>query len=337
MGGVQSQYAPSSYIGLWTRLAGFQRAQLTRALERRAVAQGTLMRSTIHIVSARLLAARSGHPAGQPEVVARRDPSADPRAQDRGSRRTGSRAAGRRPTPAERARGGGSGWTPPPRGTVWAVGSTCCASTPSGTWERRSADLYGLAEAWLGGSSTVSVVDGLELIVRRYLRRVRPGGAQGYRELGGHLDHHTHAGAGADASAPVPLAKRGGELPRPALQSAAPRRRRAGARAIPAHVGYHTARERAPDADPAREIPAEGLRPRRPALRPDVPRRRAGVAGTWRHEGGRVRVDPFEPLPRAARREARRRGEAAGRLARLILQKSRRPSESGPAASGQVS
>src|SRR4249919_1095193 len=53
MGCVQSQYAPSSYIGLWTRLAGFQRSQLTRALERRAVVQGTLMRSTIHIVSAR--------------------------------------------------------------------------------------------------------------------------------------------------------------------------------------------------------------------------------------------------------------------------------------------
>jgi hypothetical protein len=27
------------------------------------------------------------------------------------------------------------------------------------------------------------------------------------------------------------------------------------------------------------------------------------VAGTWKHEGGRVVVSPFEPLPRAARRE----------------------------------
>jgi hypothetical protein len=27
------------------------------------------------------------------------------------------------------------------------------------------------------------------------------------------------------------------------------------------------------------------------------------VAGTWREERGRVRIGPFEPLPRAARRD----------------------------------
>ena len=52
MGGVQSQYAPSSYIGLWTRLERFERSQLTRALERRTIVQGTLMRGTIHLVTA---------------------------------------------------------------------------------------------------------------------------------------------------------------------------------------------------------------------------------------------------------------------------------------------
>ena len=51
IGGIQAQYAPSMYIGLWSRLAGFERDQLTRALERRTVVQGTLMRSTIHLVS----------------------------------------------------------------------------------------------------------------------------------------------------------------------------------------------------------------------------------------------------------------------------------------------
>jgi hypothetical protein len=40
------------YIGLWSRLAGFRRDQLTRALERRSVVQATLMRVTIHLVSA---------------------------------------------------------------------------------------------------------------------------------------------------------------------------------------------------------------------------------------------------------------------------------------------
>src|SRR5205814_3349325 len=51
--GLQSQYAPSGYVGLWTRLEDFAREDLTRALERRSVVQGTLMRTTIHLVSAR--------------------------------------------------------------------------------------------------------------------------------------------------------------------------------------------------------------------------------------------------------------------------------------------
>src|SRR5256885_2592767 len=53
VGGLQAQYAPSMYIGLWSRLDGFERDDLTRALERRTVVQGTLMRSTIHLASAR--------------------------------------------------------------------------------------------------------------------------------------------------------------------------------------------------------------------------------------------------------------------------------------------
>jgi hypothetical protein len=38
------------------------------------------------------------------------------------------------------------------------------------------------------------------------------------------------------------------------------------------------------------------------------------VAGTWKHEDGRIRVDPYEPLPAAARREVE---EEAERLAAL--------------------
>src|SRR5438105_1608415 len=52
MGGLQAQYAPSMYIGLWTRLEQFSRADLDHALVRRNVVQATLMRSTIHMVSA---------------------------------------------------------------------------------------------------------------------------------------------------------------------------------------------------------------------------------------------------------------------------------------------
>src|SRR3954471_20577881 len=51
MGGLQAQYAPSMYVGLWTRMERFSRADLDHVLERRAVVQGTLLRSTIHLVS----------------------------------------------------------------------------------------------------------------------------------------------------------------------------------------------------------------------------------------------------------------------------------------------
>ena len=53
IGGIQAQYAPSMYIGLWTRLDGLERGQLTRALERGTVVQGSMMRATIHLVSRR--------------------------------------------------------------------------------------------------------------------------------------------------------------------------------------------------------------------------------------------------------------------------------------------
>ena len=50
--GLQTQYAPSAYIALWSRLHRFRREALTRALEQRRVVQATLMRVTIHMVSA---------------------------------------------------------------------------------------------------------------------------------------------------------------------------------------------------------------------------------------------------------------------------------------------
>src|SRR5436305_8378804 len=52
VGGLQTQNAPQGYISLWSRLEGFARDDLTRSLEARSLVQGTLMRSTIHTVTA---------------------------------------------------------------------------------------------------------------------------------------------------------------------------------------------------------------------------------------------------------------------------------------------
>jgi Winged helix DNA-binding domain len=50
--GLQTQYAPSGYIGLWSRLAGFRREMLTEALLAGRIVQAWMMRCTIHMVAA---------------------------------------------------------------------------------------------------------------------------------------------------------------------------------------------------------------------------------------------------------------------------------------------
>src|SRR5215213_9103370 len=51
--GLQSQAPNPPYIGLWTRLAGFRHEELSRLIVVREVVRIALMRSTIHLVSAR--------------------------------------------------------------------------------------------------------------------------------------------------------------------------------------------------------------------------------------------------------------------------------------------
>src|SRR5438093_12896918 len=50
---LQGQWAPSPYVALWSRLSGFERGQLTRAIDRGEIVKATLMRATLHLVSAR--------------------------------------------------------------------------------------------------------------------------------------------------------------------------------------------------------------------------------------------------------------------------------------------
>jgi hypothetical protein len=53
LGCLQGQWAPSPYVALWSRLSGFQRARLTRPIDRGEIVKATLMRATLHLVSAR--------------------------------------------------------------------------------------------------------------------------------------------------------------------------------------------------------------------------------------------------------------------------------------------
>jgi hypothetical protein len=51
--GLQAQWAPAPYVGIWTRAADFRRSQLERALLRGDVLRPTVMRGTLHLVSKR--------------------------------------------------------------------------------------------------------------------------------------------------------------------------------------------------------------------------------------------------------------------------------------------
>jgi len=50
---IQAQWPQSPYIGLWTRLTGFNKEQLTRALAQHRVVKTQLFRITLHMTSAR--------------------------------------------------------------------------------------------------------------------------------------------------------------------------------------------------------------------------------------------------------------------------------------------
>ena len=77
---LQAQYSPSPYIALWSRVSGFRKEQLTRALEQRRVVKSSLFRVTLHITSARdfpkfvavwLAGARTAFPRVPPAEIER--------------------------------------------------------------------------------------------------------------------------------------------------------------------------------------------------------------------------------------------------------------------------
>jgi Winged helix DNA-binding domain len=57
LAGMQAQHSPSPYIGLWSRLEGFEREHLERAVLDDRVIKATLNRGTLHLVTAERLPA----------------------------------------------------------------------------------------------------------------------------------------------------------------------------------------------------------------------------------------------------------------------------------------
>lgn len=167
--GLQTQYAPSGYVGLWTRLTGFERDALTSALEDRSVVQATLMRVTIHVVSAgEYWAYAAGVRRARRNSVLR----APNRTSDEGQmieaadRMRAALADG--PRTVKELGGLATGFV----GTL-GLWVDLVRVPPSGTWARRRADRLALADDWLPPRD-VPEEDGLEHLVRAYLRGFGP-------------------------------------------------------------------------------------------------------------------------------------------------------------------
>ena len=276
IGGIQAQYAPSMYIGLWSRLAGFDRDQLTRALERRTVVQGTLMRSTIHLVSREdywpiAVAIRESRRAAWLRYHKGKPTEAEVKKVARLLRKRMQEGASARKELIEGidtpAFNGAQQWLDIVR------------VPPSGTWERRRADKYGLAEEWIG-SVEVTPAEGRELLVRRYLQGFGPGAPKEIGDWAGlpprevnELLETLELRRFRDESGGLLV-----DLPRLAI---APEDAHAPARFLP-DLGRHPAGPRAPDPDSAGEAPAEGVQHKDAAVDGDLHRRRPG--------GGRLEV-----------------------------------------------
>lgn len=293
IGCLQNQYAPSGYVGLWTRIAGFERDALTRALERRALVQATLMRNTIHVVS------RADY---WPLVIAvRTERMAWSRSVQRTDGRAVRRAAGRlrrflADGPRRQKEIADAGLWVPGVG-IWL---DLVRVPPSGTWERRRADLFGLAEDWVGPEPELGEEEAREHLVRRYLGAFGPAPQ---RDIANWAGMSVRALAGALERLPLRRFRdeAGRELvdvPRAPLPPAA----------APAPVRFLPTWDATVLAHARRTgILAEEHRKRIFNVRNPQSERTflvdGRVAGAWRYDSGRITLEPFGRLPRAARAE----------------------------------
>jgi hypothetical protein len=171
IGGIQAQYAPSSYVRLWTNLRRFAMADLDWLLEQRKVVQGTLMRSTIHLVSTRdYWPIAEGIGPSRQEWWHHTWGKEFSRANiDRIAARLDKELTGKVWQRKEL-----DGLMRSHSTTVWSGAWVALIRVPpSGTWRRRRADLFQRAAEWIGPSDS-DEQRGLELLLRRYLRGFGP-------------------------------------------------------------------------------------------------------------------------------------------------------------------
>jgi hypothetical protein len=304
VGGSQAQYAPSAYVGVWSRLDGFERDQLTRALQRRTVVVGTLMRVTIHLVSARdYWPFAEGVREARRRIMVKNTPYSE-RDLVAGAKRVRSAIAGTTMTTAEMRKLLGE------KGGHISAGYwiDLMRVPPSSTWERRKADIHTLAEEWLEPLA-VDPDDAVDRLVRSYLRGFGPAPARDIASWAG-----------------LPVRAIGPSLSRLELRRF---------RSEEGDELVDLPRTPLPDPDtpaPVRFLPTWDantlVHARRTGVLPEEYRPRlfdtknprslstflvdGAIAGSWIYDNGRIELDPFVKLDRATLREL---NEEAERLA----------------------
>jgi hypothetical protein len=165
---LQAQYSPSPYLALWSRLEGFKKEQLTRALEQKRVVRSSLFRITLHITSARdypyfaavwLRAAQASTPRLDNDKVA-------------GASRAVTALATKRPITIEELEDLGSDAMGAFRWRARAL-APLLHIPPSGTWRFFGPPQLRSLKAWLGVDLPTGE-DGAERLVRRYLAAFGP-------------------------------------------------------------------------------------------------------------------------------------------------------------------
>jgi winged helix DNA-binding protein len=301
--GIQAQYAPSMYFGLWSRLHGFEPRSLTRALEQRSVVQGTLMRVTIHLVSPgdyRPFAVAVREARRALWLRAWKEPGAAAMADAADTLRAALRDAGALPRKEVEALIGKDAT----RGIhLWL---DIVRVPPSGTWERRRADLFGAADDWLPTIVEPDPGTATDHLVRRYLAAFGPASRK---------DVQTFTGLGLTTLGPVLdrvateryTDEDGGELldvpgaPLPDPETPAP------ARLLPTWDSTLLVHARRTGLLPERFRPLV-FHTSRPQSSPTFLVDGA-VAGTWKLDDTGFGAEPFERLPATVMREVRAEGE----------------------------
>jgi hypothetical protein len=294
--GIQNQYAPNGYIRLWSCLDGFERDDLTRALERRTVIQATLMRATIHLVSRRDY---------WPFMAAIREPQREWWLRVQRPPRTAAEAEKIARTLRERLREGPLHQKEIAKvtGRAWGPWLDLVRVPPCGTWEQRRANVFGLAEDWVGPEEPGGA---LEHLVKRYLAAFGPATAKNVTSFTGvppaylkpvleRLQLRRFRDESGEELLDVPRA------PLPDPETPAP------VRFLPtfdATLLAHARRTGILDEEYRKVIFKTTAPQSFPTFLVD-----GRVAGTWKFVEDRIVLEPFERIPRATRRELDEEGE----------------------------